>query len=177
MSIDLVHNPWTALLNPHHLLQFPELHLRHHGRLQLPLHFSGLEWKEKAENLELELQQCYKAHTRLSEQLVVEIAECRESKALVQEKEESINNLQNDISLAREENLQIKQDLDEKTKALDLLMSENQSLKAQLEEIRLKLKKTETENKDLIDRWMLEKMNSAEKLNEAYCIQLSSIEH
>ncbi|XP_065018957.1 autophagy-related protein 16-like [Musa acuminata AAA Group] len=45
-------------------------------------------------------------------------------------------------------------------------MSENQSLKAQLEEIRLKLKKTETENKDLIDRWMLEKMNSAEKLNE-----------
>ncbi|CAL9131881.1 unnamed protein product [Musa textilis] len=126
----------------------------------------GLEWKEKAENLELELQQCYKAHTRLSEQLVVEIAECRKSKALVQEKEESINNLQNDISLAREENLQIKQDLDEKTKALDLLMSENQSLKAQLEEIRLKLKKTETENKDLIDRWMLEKMNSAEKLNE-----------
>ncbi|RWW06384.1 hypothetical protein BHE74_00004165, partial [Ensete ventricosum] len=61
----------------------------------------GLEWKEKAENLELELQQCYKAHTRLSEQLVVEIAECRESKALVQEKEESINNLRNDISLAR----------------------------------------------------------------------------
>ncbi|URE40056.1 Autophagy protein 16 (ATG16) [Musa troglodytarum] len=60
----------------------------------------------------------------------------------------------------------VAQDLDEKTKALDLLMSENQSLKAQLEEIRLKLKKTETENKDLIDRWMLEKMNSAEKLNE-----------
>ncbi|CAL9768468.1 unnamed protein product [Musa acuminata subsp. burmannicoides] len=134
--------------------------------LSRPLVAQGLEWKEKAENLELELQQCYKAHTRLSEQLVVEIAECRESKALVQEKEESINNLQNDISLAREENLQIKQDLDEKTKALDLLMSENQSLKAQLEEIRLKLKKTETENKDLIDRWMLEKMNSAEKLNE-----------
>ncbi|URE40054.1 Autophagy protein 16 (ATG16) [Musa troglodytarum] len=134
--------------------------------LSRPLVAQGLEWKEKAENLELELQQCYKAHTRLSEQLVVEIAECRKSKALVQEKEESINNLQNDISLAREENLQIKQDLDEKTKALDLLMSENQSLKAQLEEIRLKLKKTETENKDLIDRWMLEKMNSAEKLNE-----------
>ncbi|URE41540.1 Autophagy protein 16 (ATG16) [Musa troglodytarum] len=90
--------------------------------LSRPLVAQGLEWKEKAENLELELQQCYKAHTRLSEQLVVEIAECRKSKALVQEKEESINNLQNDISLAREENLQIKQCLDEKTKALDLLM-------------------------------------------------------
>ncbi|URE41541.1 Autophagy protein 16 (ATG16), partial [Musa troglodytarum] len=69
--------------------------------LSRPLVAQGLEWKEKAENLELELQQCYKAHTRLSEQLVVEIAECRKSKALVQEKEESINNLQNDISLAR----------------------------------------------------------------------------
>jgi len=35
----------------------------------------GSEWKEKAENLELELQQCYKAQSRLSEHLVVEVAE------------------------------------------------------------------------------------------------------
>ncbi|KAJ8438366.1 hypothetical protein Cgig2_027351 [Carnegiea gigantea] len=32
----------------------------------------GSEWKEKAKNLELELQQCYKAQSRLLEQLVVE---------------------------------------------------------------------------------------------------------
>ncbi|RZR82744.1 hypothetical protein BHM03_00009239, partial [Ensete ventricosum] len=127
----------------------------------------GLEWKEKVENLEVELQHCYKVHAQLSEQLVVEVAECRTSKALVQEKEELIRKLQYDISQAREENLQLKQDLDEKTKALDLLMSESQSLKVQHEETRLKLKKAETENKDLIDRWMLEKMNTAEKLNEA----------
>ncbi|CAL9066148.1 unnamed protein product [Musa banksii] len=127
----------------------------------------GLEWKEKVENLEVELQHCYKAHAQLSEQLVVEVAECRTSKALVQEKEELIRNLQYDISQAREENLQLKQDLYEKTQALDLLTSESQSLKLQHEEIRLKLKKAETENKDLIDRWMLEKMNTAEKLNEA----------
>lgn len=51
---------------------------------------------------------------------------------------------------------------------MDLLISENQSIKAQLEEIRIKLIKTESENKELIDRWMLEKMNSAEKLNEVF---------
>lgn len=60
-----------------------------------------MEWKEKAENLELELQQYYKAHTRLSDQLVTEIAECREAKALVQEKEELITNLQSEMSQTR----------------------------------------------------------------------------
>ncbi|WOL01353.1 hypothetical protein Cni_G10069 [Canna indica] len=134
--------------------------------LSKPLVAQSLEWKEKAENLELELQQCNKAHRRLSDQLVEEIAECRKLKALNQEKEELLANLQEEISQAREENLQFKQDLEEKTKALDLLISENQSLKVQLEETRSKLKITETDNKELIDRWMLEKMNSAERLNE-----------
>ena len=61
----------------------------------------GSEWKEKAENLELELQQCYKAQSRLSEQLVVEVAECRTSKALLQEKESAITNLQTELTQTR----------------------------------------------------------------------------
>lgn len=61
----------------------------------------GSEWKEKAENLELELQQCYKAQSRLSEQLVVEVAESRVSKALAQEKEEAISNLQAELTQTR----------------------------------------------------------------------------
>lgn len=61
----------------------------------------GSEWKEKAENLETELQQCYKAQARLSEQLVVEVAESRASKLLVQEKEDTITHLQNDFTRAR----------------------------------------------------------------------------
>lgn len=61
----------------------------------------GSEWKEKAESLEVELQQCYKAQARLSEQLVVEVADSRVSKALVQEKEALISDLQNELSLAR----------------------------------------------------------------------------
>lgn len=61
----------------------------------------GSEWKDKAENLEVELQQCYKAQARLSEQLVVEVAECRASKALVQEKEAIINDIQNELTKTR----------------------------------------------------------------------------
>lgn len=66
--------------------------------LNRPLVLQGSEWKEKAENLEVELQQCYKAQARLSEQLVVEVAESRASKSLVQEKETLINNLQNELN-------------------------------------------------------------------------------
>ena len=39
--------------------------------------------EEKAENLELELQQCYKAQSRLLEQLVVEVAKCQAATASI----------------------------------------------------------------------------------------------
>lgn len=61
----------------------------------------GSEWKEKAENLEVELQQCYKAQSRLTEQLVVEVADSRASKALILEKENMISDLQNELTEAR----------------------------------------------------------------------------
>jgi len=76
----------------------------------------------------------------------------------------------------REENSQLKESLDEKTKGLDLCISENHLLKAELEDVKLKLKNAEAENKNLIDRWMLEKMKDAEKLNEVtfFCQNLGS---
>lgn len=65
-----------------------------------------------------------------------------------------------------EENVQLKQSLDEKTKALDLLIQEHQTVKTELEQALTKLKAAEDENQSLIDRWMLEKMKDAERLNE-----------
>ena len=56
--------------------------------------------------------------------------------------------------------------LEEKTKALELMISENQVLKTQLEEAKARADKFEAENKMLIDRWMLQKMQDAERLNE-----------
>jgi len=61
----------------------------------------GSEWKEKEENLQVELQQCYKAQSRLSEQLVVEVAESRASKALLQEKENALADLQKELTELR----------------------------------------------------------------------------
>lgn len=68
----------------------------------------------------------------------------------------------------REENSKLKESLDEKTKALDLLVDEHRSLRAQFEEVIVKLKDAEADNKKLIDRWMLEKMQDAERLNEVF---------
>lgn len=45
-------------------------------------------------------------------------------------------------------------------------MSENSELKVQLAQITTKANEAEAENKMLIDRWMLEKMKDAERLNE-----------
>lgn len=63
--------------------------------------------------------------------------------------------------------------LEEKSKALELLMNEHQSLKEQLEATTLRASNAEAENKMLIDRWMLQKMKDAERLNDVllsyYC--------
>ncbi|GMN56870.1 hypothetical protein TIFTF001_027671 [Ficus carica] len=144
--------------------------------LSKPIISQGSEWKEKVENLELELQQCYKAQSRLSEQLVVEVAESRASKALLQEKEETISDLQEKLTQTRDECSQLKADLEEKIKALELLVSENKEIRAQLEEITIKAKNAEAENKMLIDRWMLEKMKDAERLNELNALYEDSMD-
>ncbi|GAB2213345.1 hypothetical protein Droror1_Dr00021374 [Drosera rotundifolia] len=135
--------------------------------LSRPLVYQGLEWKEKAENFEAELQQCYKAQSRLSEQLVVEVAECRAAKTLAQEKESLIEELQKDIGVTREECSQVKLLLEERSKALELVVSENQELRTGFEEMAVKLQEVQAENKMLIDRWLLQKMKDAEQLNEA----------
>ncbi|KAE8817010.1 autophagy-related protein 16a [Hordeum vulgare] len=135
--------------------------------LNRPFAAHALEWKEKAEKNELELQQCYKAQSRLSEQLVSEINEAKTSKALLKEKEALITTLQSELGQTREENVQLKESLEEKTNALDLLIQEHQAAKAELERVLTKLKAVEHENTQLVERLMQAKMVEAEKLNEA----------
>ena len=45
-------------------------------------------------------------------------------------------------------------------------MNDHQELQAQLQVMTLRAKNAEAENKTLIDRWMLQKMQDAERLNE-----------
>ncbi|XP_031474575.1 autophagy-related protein 16 [Nymphaea colorata] len=132
-----------------------------------PLTSPATVWKEKLESLEQELQQCYKAQSRLSEQLVTEVAECRTLKAQVQEKDEAMSGLQEELKKEREESSRLKIILEERSKALDLVIGENQALRERLDDAVQRAKKVESENKMLIDRWMAEKMQHAEQLNEA----------
>lgn len=135
--------------------------------LSRPIVSQGSEWKEKAESLEMELQQCYKAQSRVSEQLVVEIAESRTLKAVVQEKETAVDDLQKELTAMRDECKQLKRDLEDKIKALEIILSEKTELKTQLEQMAIRAKSAEIEHKTLVGRMMLEKMKNAEQLNEA----------
>ncbi|KAE9602665.1 putative transcription factor WD40-like family [Lupinus albus] len=153
-------------LKKRHLLE-EAAHAPAFQALSRPFASQGSEWKEKAENLQVELQQFYKVQSRLSEQLVVEVAESRVSKALVQEKETAIADMQKELTEVREESSQLNLDLEQKIKELEVIVSENSELKAQLEKMTSKATNAEAENKMLIDRWMLEKMKDAERLNEA----------
>ena len=66
----------------------------------------------------------------------------------------------------------MKADLEEKIKALELVVSENEEIRAQLEQMTIKAKNAEAENKVLVDRWMLEKMKDADRLNEVIVLLL-----
>lgn len=68
----------------------------------------------------------------------------------------------------REQWTQLQEELEDKTKTLDLLIAENNEVRSQLEEMTNRVQKAETENKMLIDRWMLQKMQDAERLNEVH---------
>ncbi|GMJ00085.1 AUTOPHAGY 16 [Hibiscus trionum] len=144
--------------------------------LSRPIISQGSEWKEKAENLEMELQQCYKAQSRLSEQLVVEVAESRALKASLQEKETAMAEMEKEMKQTRDECSRLKADLEEKVRALELVLSEREELKAQLEQLTIRATNAEAENKKLVDRWMLQKMQDAERLNEANALYEDMIE-
>ncbi|KAL1136136.1 hypothetical protein V6Z11_A12G219000 [Gossypium hirsutum] len=118
--------------------------------LSRPIISQGSEWKGKAEKLEVELQQCYKAQSRLSEQLVVEVAESRTLKAFLQEKETAMAELEKELTQTRDEYSQLKTDFEEKVRALELLLSEYKELKAQLEQLTIRATNAEAENKRIL---------------------------
>ncbi|PKI66639.1 hypothetical protein CRG98_012981, partial [Punica granatum] len=84
-------------LRKRHLLE-EAAHAPALAALSRPFVSQGLEWKEKAESLEAELQQCYKAQSRLAEQLGSEVAETRSLKASLQEKEQAIESLERELT-------------------------------------------------------------------------------
>jgi autophagy-related protein 16-1 len=70
------------------------------------------------------------------------------------------------LAFCRDECKQLKKDLEDKIKALEIILSENTELKTHLEQMTIRAKSAEIEHKTLVDRMMLEKMKNAEQLNE-----------
>ncbi|KAM7264587.1 hypothetical protein ACFE04_002270 [Oxalis oulophora] len=62
------------------------------------------------------------------------VAESRASKALLQEKESTFNNIQQELAELREEYDHLKEDYEDKVKTLELITDENQELRTQLEQ-------------------------------------------
>ncbi|KAL8154201.1 hypothetical protein V2J09_011961 [Rumex salicifolius] len=164
VAVEAIRHALKALRNRH--LAEETAHAPAINALSRPLAYQGSEWKEKAEKLELELQQCYKSQSVLSEQLAIEVADLRTLRPAIQEKESLIADLQKEVAEIRDECSQLNSHLEEKANAIELVLSENNELKKQIEEAILKAKTAEDENKMLIDRWMLQKMEDAERLNE-----------
>ncbi|XP_075493406.1 autophagy-related protein 16-like [Primulina tabacum] len=163
-------------LKKRHLLE-EGAHSPAFSALSRPILSQGSEWKEKFENLQVEIHQCYKVQSRLSEQLAIEVADTRASKALLQERESMISELQNEVTQSRNECSRLAGVLEEKTSALELLISEHQNLIEQLEATTLRADNAEAENKTLIDRWLVEKMKDAERMNETNAIYEDMLDH
>eukprot|EP00252_Welwitschia_mirabilis_P025474 TRINITY_DN7965_c0_g2_i1.p1 TRINITY_DN7965_c0_g2~~TRINITY_DN7965_c0_g2_i1.p1 ORF type:complete len:533 (+),score=74.84 TRINITY_DN7965_c0_g2_i1:158-1756(+) len=123
-------------------------------------------WKEKAEAKDQELQQFYRSNAKLSEQLVQEISECRNLKTSVQEKDALIQKLQSDLRSLSEKLEGLAGTLEEKTKALEISISENEELRKESANMLDRIKKLEVDNAMLLDRLMLHKMQESERLNE-----------
>ncbi|KAH7288291.1 hypothetical protein KP509_31G020700 [Ceratopteris richardii] len=85
----------------------------------------------------------------------------------ISQKTQSLEQCQADLLSSREEAARLKATLDEKLGALELLVPENVELRKQVENLEVQSRMLKEENRMLIDRWMSQKMQDAERLNEA----------
>lgn len=135
--------------------------------LSLALKSQGSGLQEKVQELQDELVQCYRAQAQVSEQLLEEVAASKALRAELSQKTEALQQCQADLNSNREEVLRLRTTLEEKSNALDLITPENSELRQQVQRLEEQSRALQHENKMLIDRWMSQKMQDAERLNEA----------
>eukprot|EP00249_Psilotum_nudum_P002541 c15631_g1_i1 orf=223-1749(-) len=135
--------------------------------LSQSLSCQGKGLQEKVDSLQQELMQCYRAQTQLSEQLVQEVTSSKVLRSQQSESNRLIGELQAELLAIRERLIQLEVEVERKSSALEIAIQENIVLHQQHDELEVNLKKAEAENKLLVDRWMLQKMQDAERLNEA----------
>lgn len=135
--------------------------------LSRALNTQGTGLHEKVQALQDELVQCYRAQSQVSEQLVEEVAASKVLRAQLSEKAAVLEECQAELHVNRERALQLEAEVGTQSSALEVAINENLQLRQQVQSLEEKVKKLEGENKMLIDRWMSQKMQDAERLNEA----------
>lgn len=127
----------------------------------------ALELEENVKSLQLQLNQSYQKHSQVSEKLVQEVTESQSLRTQLAEKEASITQLQENLTAEKATLLQIETDAKETKSALETTAAEVQELRMHVAELEAKINDLKVENNMLIERWMKQKMQDAERLNEA----------
>ncbi|CAM6129229.1 unnamed protein product [Calypogeia fissa] len=127
----------------------------------------GVELQTKVEGLQQELTQSYRAHAEAREQLVTTLTASQGFHSQLAEKEALIADLQEKLVTLRSRVEELESVSGNQEKALDVAEHERTNLKLQVEELEAKLSKAQTDNKMLLDRIMQQKLQDAERLNEA----------
>lgn len=128
---------------------------------------AALELEEKVKALQMELNQSYQKHSQVSEKLVQEVTESQSLRAQLGEKETALNQLQEQLTAAKEKIAQVETDAKQTQGALESAVAEVEELRSHVKELEGKISELKKENDMLIERWMKQKMQDAERLNEA----------
>ncbi|EFJ19655.1 hypothetical protein SELMODRAFT_268258 [Selaginella moellendorffii] len=136
----------------------------------------GTEIQEKMESLQQELSQSYKTQAHVSEQLVVEMQTAQALRAQLAEKDALVLEIQHELSSARARISQLEKDFEAKENAVLVLVEELTQLKLRVKELESSLQAIEAENNMLVDRWMTQKMQDADRLNEANAMYADMME-
>lgn len=128
---------------------------------------AALEFEEKVKTLQLELNQSYQKHSQVSEKLVQEVTESQSLRTQLAEKETTITQLQEQLTAEKEKIARAETDAKEAQGALATTSAEVEELRLRVQELEAQIKDLKKENDMLIQRWMNQKMQDAERLNEA----------
>ncbi|BBN17899.1 protein MpATG16 [Marchantia polymorpha subsp. ruderalis] len=135
--------------------------------LATAVRYQGAELIVKVELLQQELNQIYRTHTETTGQLLAEKSANQTLLSQLADKDSLITELRSELSAARTKLTELEKEDDVQKEAINTLNFERTELKLQILELESKLSKAELDNKMLVDRWMEQKMQDAERLNEA----------
>lgn len=126
--------------------------------------------QQKVEKLQEELSQSYRSNAAASQQLLQMSTTLQAVKEDADQKGRLVLEFGERLEAARAKIEELEVLLREKDAAVNLAAQEAARCREEVQEVNVKMKEMEGENRMLIDRWMELKMQDAERINEANAI-------